>query len=1242
MWTRTRFSKRLLLTACALLLVGGLATAFAFAGVPSATWSTGALASHDGGSSDAGSSLSVADPVGCDCEKADVKKVSFEVVNAPTDIDVSTDVNVTLRSVIRNNGPYGPVDIEDKISVKQTPTDCDVTPLSYTQVVEHVAANTQVTVDKVFTIHCNKPSTHKFVFKDEAKLKPCDSLCVEDPDSSNNSATTDLTVNAWAKADAKIVNQWVEGCDDLNGNKVCDLGEPTHPAPSEIPVSQDVPILVKETIHNNGPYGPLELETVGTPTASPDCTITPASHTEQFHNVAVGVDVTHNEPFTIHCNKPSEHTFTFDNVISINEPHITDSNSGNNTAHTAWTVSAIAQADLQVVAQRTVVWPTDIDVSQNVLVTLETDVKNNGPYGSVEALFEGRLSPPTGCTAVPARISQQVVLAAGESKTVQQQFTIHCSQKCLHTFTFYNSITAKDPHVRDSQPANNTRSRILSIHSWAQADAKIVSQSFVGAPAEIPVSTNVDVTLRKTLHNNGPYGPVDVSISASAVAPADCTATAKAGNPTSARLPVSSAVVVDEVWTIRCDKPSSHSFTFNNSIVVTGVHVEDPTPGNNSASTGLTVAVLVEADVKVVGQQLVNPPASIPVSTPVDVTLRKTLHNNGPYSPVAVSISASATAPPDCTAAPKPGNPTSANLPVSTDVVVDEVWTIRCAKPSSHSFTFNNAIATTTLHVVDPTPGNNAVQTGLSVNALAQVDVAVTQTIVSPPTEIDVSSNVVITLQKTLTATVLNLPPYNIPSVTVTVTKTASAPAGCTVAPVPPIAVDKVVPTTGSLVYTETFTIHCSEPSTHGPFTFTDTVSGPTDAHISDPNAGNNTASSSLTVDAIGHADMKVVAQYVEDPPAEIAPSEDVPILLKKVIHNDGPWGPVEAVTTTTVTAPAYCTVDPVVHTQQFDNLPVGVDIIHNEPFTIHCSKLGTYTFTFADTVGLKEPHMHDPVPGNNSWSTPLTVNSVAEADVKIVSVGFVDWPTKLPLGENLDVTLLKHVHNNGPWAPVDIAITATATAPLGCTVVPKSVPSSISAVPVSIDQVVTEVWTIRCTSTGLKTFDFDNSITVATPFVSDSNLANNSSHNPLSVMDDLDSGADSDGDGVLNGGDNCALSYNPGQEDCSNNDVGDACDTGDFDVDVFSDAVEVYLGTDPADACPDDRTDDAWPLDQDKNKQITVSGDVLKYRGKISLLITTDPATWSLARLDLDANHLISVSGDVLKYRGKIGRSCE
>ena len=57
---------------------------------------------------------------------------------------------------------------------------------------------------------------------------------------------------------------------------------------------------------------------------------------------------------------------------------------------------------------------------------------------------------------------------------------------------------------------------------------------------------------------------------------------------------------------------------------------------------------------------------------------------------------------------------------------------------------------------------------------------------------------------------------------------------------------------------------------------------------------------------------------------------------------------------------------------------------------------------------------------------------------------------------------------------------------------------------------------------------------------------------------------SDTDGDGIIDGMDNCPLTVNAQQSDVNSNNVGDACDLSDTDNDGLTDAQEYVLGTDP------------------------------------------------------------------------------
>jgi subtilisin family serine protease len=107
-------------------------------------------------------------------------------------------------------------------------------------------------------------------------------------------------------------------------------------------------------------------------------------------------------------------------------------------------------------------------------------------------------------------------------------------------------------------------------------------------------------------------------------------------------------------------------------------------------------------------------------------------------------------------------------------------------------------------------------------------------------------------------------------------------------------------------------------------------------------------------------------------------------------------------------------------------------------------------------------------------------------------------------------------------------------------------------------------------------------------------------------------------------------------------------CGAPDLDKDGFDDDVELYVGTDPFDACPDVTGtpglcpgpscdgDDAWPLDNNIDIWCNVL-DVLQYKGHLQICV---PDANYIQRLDINADECVNVL-DVLLYKGHLEVQC-
>jgi hypothetical protein len=196
--------------------------------------------------------------------------------------------------------------------------------------------------------------------------------------------------------------------------------------------------------------------------------------------------------------------------------------------------------------------------------------------------------------------------------------------------------------------------------------------------------------------------------------PGDCTTGDP--NPQVAQdlsLNVSTATPINSIWSVTCTAQSTHSFTASSSVTVDQLHVEDPAAGNDSlASSAALIPVFATADGKITSAIVLSPPTSIASNVNVNITIRKVLHNNGPFGSAAFSLTRSITPPAGCTVTVPA--PTSHNLAMSTPATVDEVWTVNC-NPGSYTFNFFNTLSPSTLHVLDPNAANNSALTPLSV-----------------------------------------------------------------------------------------------------------------------------------------------------------------------------------------------------------------------------------------------------------------------------------------------------------------------------------------------------------------------------------------------------------------------------------------------------------------------------------------------------------------------------------------------
>lgn len=135
-------------------------------------------------------------------------------------------------------------------------------------------------------------------------------------------------------------------------------------------------------------------------------------------------------------------------------------------------------------------------------------------------------------------------------------------------------------------------------------DLEILDLTVVNPPLQILVDETVTITLREMITNNGPSGPTDVSLTNTAIAPADSVITPNEIRATELALGVSEQRVIEQTFTLQCKGYGRHTFAFASEIRPLNVADKDPDVSNNQVRTTFDVECVLPIAIDVVPAQI--------------------------------------------------------------------------------------------------------------------------------------------------------------------------------------------------------------------------------------------------------------------------------------------------------------------------------------------------------------------------------------------------------------------------------------------------------------------------------------------------------------------------------------------------------------------------------------------------------------------------------------------------------------
>ncbi|MEX1193649.1 MAG: hypothetical protein WD904_09990 [Dehalococcoidia bacterium] len=247
---------------------------------------------------------------------ADLKKVSLVFNNPPASVKVGESFNLTILGTLHNNGPTTAVGYSDSLSIGG-PADCTwdnagvPTPFPYTTG-QSGTMNTSVNtpISATITVVCSEQSFHEFTSNNSISVT---TLHVRDHVTGNNTISTSANIIVNADADLKVSSVTVN-------------------APATANINTAFNVTVDATLHNNGPESPVNADGSVNLTVPADCTKVPAG-AQAINNVSLVASVaqTFTKTWSVTCTDHSDHIFTGNATVTVDQIHVIDPVTGNNS-----------------------------------------------------------------------------------------------------------------------------------------------------------------------------------------------------------------------------------------------------------------------------------------------------------------------------------------------------------------------------------------------------------------------------------------------------------------------------------------------------------------------------------------------------------------------------------------------------------------------------------------------------------------------------------------------------------------------------------------------------------------------------------------------------------------------------------------------------------------------------------------------------------------------------------------------